>query len=202
MSEMRTDLLIRDLVREIEAGIGRRIDALERENARLKRRWRLLLGSVALSSLAALNLFLHESQKTPSTEIVEASQFVVRDADGFVRAVLGANADGSAGLTLQDRAAEERLRLVLLADGSPGISFADPLGRTRAVLGLLPDQTASLVFADREGRGRTVLGLSTDESSTLVFVDRDGYTRAGMGVNRAGLAELIVSEAPEEADVE
>jgi hypothetical protein len=192
MSETGSEHVVRDIVREIEGGLARRIDALERQNRRLRLGARLMFALLVASIAAGGALYYWEVEGTSVAEVVEARRFVVRDDDGSVVAVLGLNPDETVGLSLWDAAAQERLRMILLPDGAPGISFADPRGRSRAVLGLLPDQSASLVFADREGRGRTILGMQADESSTLVFTDSYGYTRAGLGVDRLGLARLTL----------
>jgi hypothetical protein len=184
-----------DLVREIEAVLGRRVDALERENARLRARSHLLsLGVVAALALAAGVAALTRVERTGTADTVQARQFVLRDAGGNARAVLANTAEGGARLTLLDHSGQDRLRMTLLADGSPGLSFADAAGRSRAVLGFLPDETANLVFADRTGRTRAVFGLMPDESSTLVFADRNGETRVGIGVDPYGDAGLTVFE--------
>jgi hypothetical protein len=208
MSEIRTEPRAQDIVRELEAVLGRRVDELERENRKLRRNGTLVMGLGALMLLATASMLISLRAGTGQVaEAVEANRFVLRDADGHVRAVLGLNPDGATRLVLQDRDGRERLRLSLLADGSPGVSFTDREGRTRAVLGLLPDETSSLVFADRWGKTRAVLGLSADESSTLVFADRNGETRMGVGVESDGSAGVTLFEreaaqagAPEPAE--
>jgi hypothetical protein len=78
------------------AGLAARLEALERENRRL-RRW----AALALASLAALAGVGAARETTP--RIVEARQFVVRDDAGRIRARLGiASPEGAARLTLQD----------------------------------------------------------------------------------------------------
>jgi hypothetical protein len=202
----------RDLVREMEAVLGRRVDELERENRRLRRAGVVQMGLVGVMLLiTAVMLISMRMAEGRLAEVVEAERFVVRDGEGHVRAVIGVNQDGASRIVLQDRDGRERLRLSLLPDGSPGMTFADREGRSRAVLGLLPDETSTLVFADRWGMTRAVLGLSPDESSTLVFADRNGEARVGVGIESDGSAgvtlyngeppPLVVSaEAAGEAD--
>jgi hypothetical protein len=183
------------LVRELEAVLGRRVDALERENERLKRFGTIAMGVGALMLLITTVMLISIRVNAGQVqEVVEANRFVLRDGDGHIRALIGVNQDNSSRLVLQDRDGRERLRLTLLADGSPGVSFTDREGKSRAVLGLLPDETATLVFADRWGKTRAVLGLSPDESSTLVFADRNGETRVGVGVEADGSAGVTLYE--------
>ena len=184
-----------DLVREIEAVLGRRVDELEHENLRLRRQLRRQGLGVTMALLAAALLGgLMLAQRTGTANKVQAHQFVLRDANGHVRAVLGSTAEGGARLSMQDVEGRDRLRMTLLADGSPGLSFADAGGRSRAVFALLPDETANLVFADPTGRTRAVFGLMPDGSSTLVFADRAGETRVGVGVDHEGAAGLTIFE--------
>lgn len=184
-----------DLVREIEAVLGRRVDELEHENGRLRRQVQRLGIGVAVALLAAAALGgLMLAHRAGVADKVQAHQFVLRDANGHVRAVLGSTAEGGARLSMQDVEGRDRLRMTLLADGSPGLSFADAAGRSRAVFALLPDETANLVFADPTGRTRAVFGLMPDGSSTLVFADRAGVTRVGVGVDHEGGAGLTIFE--------
>jgi hypothetical protein len=195
MSELGTEPRAHDLVRELGAVLGRRIDDLERENQRLKRNGTLVMGLGALMLLiTSLMLISMRMGSAGVADVVEANRFVLRDGDGHIRAIIGVNQDNSSRVVLQDRDGRERLRLSLLADGSPGVSFADREGKSRLVLGLLPDETATLVFADRWGKSRAVLGLSPDESSTLVFADRNGETRVGVGVESDGSAGMTLFE--------
>jgi hypothetical protein len=184
-----------DLIRELEAVLGRRVDELEIENTRLRRSTRLLAAAalVALALSIGTTLFVQTARGSVA-DVVQARQFVLRDAAGHVRAVIGSTPEGGSRFSMQDRSGQDRLRLTLLADGSPGLSFADTGGRSRAVLAFLPDETVNLVFADRTGRTRAVFGLMPDESSTLVFADRMGETRVGLGVDASGGAGLSVFE--------
>jgi len=184
-----------DIVRELEAVLGRRLDELEKENRKLRRQGALVIGLGAVMLLAtALLLVSVVSSAGRVHEVLEAQRFVVRDTEGFARAVIGMSPDNSSRIVLQDRDGRERLKLSLLADGSAGVSFADREGQSRAVLGILPDETSTLVFADRAGRTRAVLGLSPDNASTLVFADRLGETRVGVGVEADGSAGLTLFE--------
>jgi hypothetical protein len=184
-----------DLVREIEAVLGRRVDELEVENVRLRRQSRLLGAGVVIALAASLGMsLLVYLERSRVADMVQAQQFVLRDGAGHVRAVLGPTAEGGSRFSMQDRNGRDRLRITLLADGSPGMSFADTEGRSRAVLAFLPDETANLVFADPTGRTRAVFGLMPDGSTTLVFADRAGETRVGIGVDHEGGAGLTVFE--------
>jgi hypothetical protein len=195
MTDIRTDPNAGDLVREIEAVLGRRVDELERHNRQLKRNASLMVGAVAVMLLLTTGMLISIQMSAGGVaEVVEANRFVLRDTEGHVRGVMGLNADGSSRFVLQDRDGRERLRLNLLADGSPGMAFTDREGKSRVVMGLLSDETATLVFADRWGQTRAVLGLAADESSTLVFANRSGESRVGIGVESDEAAGVTLFE--------
>jgi hypothetical protein len=192
MSESEVEIAPADLIRELDAALSRRVDELERQNRDLRRSGKLMVAAVL--ALFAVTLIVLRGAVGGVAESVEARRFVLRGADGQIRAVLGTTPDGASRLALQDGEGRERLKLTMLADGSPGMAFADRDGRSRAVLGLLSDETATLAFADRRGKTRAVLGVSPDESSTLVFADRNGETRVGVGVEADGSSGLTVFE--------
>lgn len=188
-------------MREIRAGLERRLDALERSQAThgLMRWLGPVLGGVAL--FAAI---LVASRTSDAHEIgtvapaLEAGAFVLKDDAGVQRAALGLDDDGGATLTLTDENGRPRLRMAVLPDGSPGVSLLDSDGESRAVLGLLADGTTTLVFADRGSVARGVYALTPDGASRMIFSDRDGVTRTAVGVNASGRPEVNTIAVREE----
>jgi hypothetical protein len=152
-----------------------------------------------LLGLATALVIVSANHGLPGTvaDVVEARQFLLRDANGAVRGTWTALPNGSLRLSLQSPGSKAGLSLASLADGASGITVRDSAGRSRAVLGLLPDQTVSLLLADENGTTRTVLSLVRGGSSTLVFADRSGVTKVGMGVDSRGQSTLTLPEPPE-----
>ena len=188
-----------------EAAIGHRLDALERDNRRLRRYGVTMLVVLAgfLGVGAALLYFSGAYGLPGSPQMVAARQFLLRDAQGTIRGTWGTAEDGSVRLTLSDDQGRQRIRLSLLKDGSAGLTFADTADRKLAVLGLLPDHTSTLALTDPAGVPRMVLGVAANGSSNLVFADHSGTTRAGLGVDTRGLGTFTLEErsggaAPEE----
>jgi len=188
-----------------EAAIGHRLDALERDNRRLRRYGVTMLVVLAgfLGVGAALLYFSGAYGLPGSPQMVAARQFLLRDAQGTIRGTWGTAEDGSVRLTLSDDRGRQRIRLSLLEDGSAGLTFADTADRKLAVLGLLPDHTSTLALTDPAGVPRMVLGVAANGSSNLVFADHSGTTRAGLGVDSRGLGTFTLEErsggaAPEE----
>jgi hypothetical protein len=179
-----------------EAAIGHRLDALERDNRRLRRYAVTMLVVLAgFLGVGASLLYFSGAYGLPgSPQMVAARQFLLRDAHGTIRGTWGTDEDGSVRLTLRDEQGRQRIRLSLLEDGSAGLTFADTADRKLAVLGLLPDHTSTLALTDPAGVPRMVLGVAANGSSNLVFADHSGTTRAGLGVDSRGLGTFTLAE--------
>jgi hypothetical protein len=185
---------------ELERGLTIRIEEQARENRRLRRLWigTVITGALLLGLATAL-VIVSANHGLPGTvaDVVEARQFLLRDANGAVRGTWAASQNGAMRLSLHSPGSKGGLSLASLPDGASGITVRDSAGRSRAVLGLLPDQTVSLLLADENGTTRTVLSLVRGGSSTLVFADRSGVTKVGMGVDSRGQSTLTLPEPPE-----
>jgi hypothetical protein len=175
-------------IREMEARLDRRLEALEAQRAWARWTGRLTGAGfvVVLGAMAGVLWTAMPDQGAWTVDSVSAEEIVLRDADGTARGRLGTGADGHAQLSLSDRDGRERIRLTVLSDGSPGVTISDPDSRPRAVLGYLPDGTTNLVFADAQGVSRAVFGLDADGSTQALFADRSGMIRALVGVGGDG----------------
>ena len=111
--------------------LTRRVEELERDNRRLRRLGTyMLVGIGTLLGLTTSIIVVAARHGMPGfvTQVTESHSFLLRDADGQVRATLGVTKKGSAQLALQDSVGRERLRLSVLADGSSGATFVDSAG--------------------------------------------------------------------------
>ena len=178
-----------------------RVEYLERDNRRLRR---LSIGSLGVTAvllgLATALVVTAARHGMPGfiPDVVEAKEFLLRDANGRVRGAWGFDDLGAARLALQDDATSRSVKLNLLEDGTAGLTFADSAGTPRMVVALLPDGTASLVFADGRGLTRTVLTLSPNGASTLIFADPGGNARSGIGIDSRGRAMFTVAGLEED----
>ena len=182
---------------ELERGMAARIQMLEQEIRRLRRLWMAtVVGLAVLLGLITALVVVTASHGLPGTvaDVVEAKQFLVRDANGAVRGAWGALSDGSLRFTLQSPGSKAGVSVAVLSGGASGITFTDSAGRSRGVLALLPDETMSLTFGDRAGRTRSALGLNPEGSATLVFADRSGAMRAGLGVDSRGTGTFTLRD--------
>jgi hypothetical protein len=191
---------VRRQMHELERGLSIRIEEQARENRRLRRLWMgtVVTGAILLGLATALVL-VSARHGLPGTvaDVIEAREFLLRDANGAIRGTWSNGPKGSIRLQLQAPNSKAGLSLAVLEGGASGITVRDSAGRSRAVLGLLPDQTVSLLLADENGTTRTVLSLVRGGSSTLVFADRSGDAKVGMGVDSRGQSTLTLPEPPE-----
>lgn len=186
-------------IREVEARLDRRLEALESQRDRLKWMARLM-GVGFVGTVIALVIVLRTvsaDADAMATGSLFTEQVVIRDRDGVTRGRLGTDSDGRTQLSLSDRDGRGRIRLTVLADGSPGVTISDADSRPRAVLGYLPDGTTSLVFADAQGTSRAVVGLGADGSTHALFADRAGTIRTLVGVAADGVPSVSVIQGEE-----
>ncbi len=194
-----SDVFFPDALREVEAVLTRRIDALERENAALRGRHRMVMWALAgLLVITVLLTVFTMPQTARVEESLQANQFVLRDGTGLVRGIWEMDAQGGPRLLMRDGDGRDRVRVSLLSDGSPGVALNDREGRPRTVLGVLPDGTSNLVFADALGTTRAVFGHSSSDVTSLVLADRQGYYRAVLVVDEQGEGALTLFESGED----
>lgn len=179
--------------------LARRLEAVERDNRRLRRLSTMtLLGLAILLGLTTAVMVVAARHGMPGMvpQVAEAKKFLLRDGDGRVRGAWGTNEDGSVQMLLQDAAGRSRLRFSVLRDGSSGLAFVDSANHSRIVVGVLPDESANIVVADQGGKTRAVFGIAPNGATTLVFADRGGTTKAGIGVDNRGLGTLNLVDRP------
>jgi len=172
------------------AGLLRRLERLERSNRRLK-----ILAVVVLLGLGGIGVM---GQARPPAQIVEAQEFIVKDASGNVRARLGSYTAG-ASLTLYHDAG----RATLMASGGRGpgahLSLADGSGKIRGLL-LLSQEAAGLYLSSVDATGpprspRAVFEVLNQGTGGFAFYDKNGHTRALVGsIGDDGAAVAVLQD--------
>ena len=152
--------------------IARRLDRVERENRRMK----VAIG-VLLAMVAAVLLM---GQARPPT-IVEAQEFIVRNAEGKRVVRLAAGPDGQPSLAFFDQQEDARILLYLYDRGTPGISLlAGPPSKGTLHLAVYPDSAPSIAWTDGNGSVRAKMALDSrgstvsDQAPYIYFLDRNG----------------------------
>ena len=147
-------------------GLTGRLERLERQNRRLRLGGALIL--VGIVSVATMG------QGRAPGHAVEAQRFVVKDARGRTRAVLGATADGP-GLNLYDPDGNARAALALNTENTSRLGFYDRQGKSRLVVDVAEDGTSTVGFYDKAGKAHAHLRVAPDGSPVLGFFDKDGH---------------------------
>ena len=151
----------------IEA-LTRRVHRVERENRRLHK-----IGAATLAMIAGVVL-MGQVEKQTVPKAIEAESFVVRDAKGKLRAILGVWQDGEVRLLLPDQEQRSRAILAVKPDGSPYLGLYDASGKRRIGMAVLQDGMLALGFAHADGKSRAGLSVWPDGSSTMFLADADG----------------------------
>jgi hypothetical protein len=157
--------------------LTQRLDRLEREN----RRWRLA-GCLSVLGLVAVAL-MGQAMPGKAAKVVEAEEFVLRDAGGIERAALRMEA-GSPWLELFDQGGKlrtfvapsniglmdgPRVRLLLtLYEDQPLIQLYGDAGNLRAQLGIHKNGAVGLRLGG-VGPGDVDLGVGADGSAELAL---------------------------------
>ena len=143
--------------------IETRLRALERKNRILMA---LVVALLAPSALA--------SWSRRDDDVVQARAFEMVDAEGNVRAELGIDADGSAGLFLKD--VEGRLRACAIHDSTQTGFFAlDDAGQIRVGAAQFAHGGGGFALHGPQGKGSAVLYLKGQGS--LTFYGADGAVK-------------------------
>jgi hypothetical protein len=154
----------------------RRLDALERNNRRLK----ALAAGVGLAIAAAALM----GQARPAPVIVEAQEFVVKDPSGTVRARLGASASGA---SLQLNHDSGRASLVASANKAQGthLALADAAGKIKGLV-VLNQEAVGVYLSPVDATGsprapRAVFEVHNGGQGGFAVYDRNGHARALVG---------------------
>jgi hypothetical protein len=142
--------------------LAERVAQLEKQNRLFKRMGLLLavlLGGVTLVA----------AQERGNLRTVEAERFLLKDANGRVRADLGIDKDkNSARLLLSDENEKVRLNVSVFPEG-PGIAMFDENGAIRYTVSQSV-RGPSMVFNDENQKPRAMMRISK-EGPVLTFLD-------------------------------
>jgi hypothetical protein len=162
--------------------LAQRLAVLEREHRNLtavNRRMKKLGTAViiAFTAVFAMGLKLPGHKKH---KVVEAENFIIRDASGNIRGALGIADDGSVGLNMNDSKGNTRISLDIATNDTPGLDFYDAAGHARAMMALGLDGGPGLGFYDEAGKLRTSLDVASPVSPGLGFYDATGKGTFGV----------------------
>ncbi len=173
-----------------------RLETLEKELARAKRRSRRLLAAVGLVAGAVALVWVvvgagcnTQGGKVPT--VIRAGRFQLVDENGSDRAVLTVDKDGPS-LTLLDENGNDRALLYMFREDEPGLLLLDENGKTRARLHVDKD-VPGLDLLDENGQ--PCAGLYVDEDvPALALADENGNDRAVLTVDKDGPSLTLLDE--------
>ena len=143
--------------------IKERLQKMEKQTRRIK-----VVGFVGSIVLVAALLI---GQAFPKSRTVEAEKFILRDADGKVRAELGMKND-LLGFVMLDKNDVCRVSIGLEpTTGSAIMGFHDKNGQPCILLGASAGGSRMLLFKDNDGKKRAFLGLASNGMPMMVLLD-------------------------------
>jgi hypothetical protein len=176
--------------REEFQALQRRLAALERCAAASRRAaavWRgVAVIAIAAAAVVASGSAATHAQPANVAAVVEARQFVLRDADGRARAILRMDADGPV-LAMHHEEGKASVRVAATKTGG-SLLFRDARGLPRAALGLIGDRGhPQLGLQDENARGVVTVGWvqNIDEGPLVRVHDENGKPRAVFGMVKA-----------------
>jgi hypothetical protein len=167
--------------------LARRLTRLEGSNRRLK-------SGMATTFLALAGLVLLGAQGRGGGGLagrIEAEHFVVKDAAGNVRAVLGVNPNGGAGLSFTGLT---RVHVGVSADDIAGLQLLDGAGKSRGGMALSPSGTVSLELRDPTQKAHLVLNVTKEGVPSLRLLDADDKERVSLVALADGTVGVLVAD--------
>ena len=152
--------------------IEERLENMERELGRVKRRNRWLLGAILLvagglivSAVFETTAFRARAQGAGTAKEIRVNSLVLEDENGKLRALLAASKDGP-NLEMYDENGKRRARLS--ATENPQLALYDENGTPRATL-IEMEEGPGLMLWDENGKGRVGLVVTKDGQDLQLF---------------------------------
>jgi hypothetical protein len=162
-----------------------RVSQLEKQNRRFKR-----LGTLLLVLLGGLTLVA--AQERGKGQTIEADRFLLKDANGRIRADLGLDKNGGVRLLLNDENEKQRLNAAAFSEG-PGLALFDENGAVRFSVSQ-SSRGPSLVFNDENQKPRSVMRLFK-EGPGLAFLDEKENDRMVLSLTKTNGVSMDMLEA-------
>jgi hypothetical protein len=170
-----------------------RIERLEEQNSRLKRGALFLL--VAIASIGLMGQTQRKSARAPAPtstpapampKNIEAESFILKDANGRVRAELSMGGPGPS-FKLRDQSGSALVTLSLndTAPGGPFLLLSDPQHHAGLSMTVLEGAGSQLSLTGERADIQAHIGVTLD-GTTLELSDKDGFsTNIGNGVQHS-----------------
>jgi len=157
--------------------LTQRLDRLERQNRLLR------CGAFAALALVAAAVWIGAAAKGRT---IEAERFVLRDAQGKVRAELLTDPVFGPRLRLSQANGRVRMELALKGTTGPYLSLRDANGNDRAQLDAFSGNPG-LTLYDSNAKSRVQIDLSENGAPAIRYYDQDHKRRAALEETESGL---------------
>jgi hypothetical protein len=191
MTTMSGSRLATEKRREKNMTIEERIESLELQLERSRKRFYWLCVGMGLCFAAALMVWIAgqgvTAAQTPAGKLgeVHASKFILEDQTGIQRAVLAVDKNGVA-LELVDETDAVRAHLMVIKEG-PVLNLRDRAGRPRVQLAALSDNSmAGISLYNENGVSLAQLNLTRGGYPALTLFGNDAKPRIVLGVTPTG----------------
>ncbi len=156
--------------------IEERLENMEREMGRVRRRNRWLLGTILVvvgglivPAVLETTAFRARAQVAGTAKQIRANDFVLEDQNGETRAILGVGKYGPS-LTLYDENGKARAELGMFKNG-PSLNLYDEKCNPRGMLAMIKDRPGLLLF-DENRNLRFAAGkaeIETPDGKTIAY---------------------------------
>ena len=155
-----------------------RLEALEKQNRRLRRVWLLM------PAVLAAGLFVRTEAQS---RVYQAEEFQVIDSAGKTRAVLGWRSDGAVGLGFSDTNGKKVAWLDVTATNMT-LALGGDDAKSRALIDVQAVGNATLILLDANKKPRGAMGLTAAGDTFLSLADAQGTQR---------VIQIVQASAPE-----
>ncbi len=119
-----------------------------------------------------------KSDTSAPRRVVTASEFVLLDAAGKLRAKIDVNDDGQAGFAMYDRDNHPRAQIVVDNYGAPTVRLYDTTNKLRLSLEISTDGVPTVRLLDTSDRPRAVIGVDGQGEAGLSRRSSGGASRS------------------------
>ena len=117
----------------------------------------------------------------------------IKDEEGVTRVLVTGSKDGGATVMVFGKTNKEMVSMGISAEGTAAFGINDKNGKTRAGLGVDDNHNSQGVYlADKEGRGRIALGIDARGQAALNVTDKNEGIRAAVGTDPDGNGKVSI----------
>lgn len=147
---------------------------------------RIVLGIAV--GLVALGFWTYQSRN----QALRAQRIEILDSSGKVAMIIGSNATGQKGLTLQDADGKKRCTLQLNYNGDPNLTLYDSKGVVRSEMMISPIGHSTLRMTSGKGDLRLAIGVREDGTAAVKVTDVNGKHVAGFTLDKTNTPKVEV----------